>query len=257
MLIEDLRLAYDRVAFARTLGIQPDPWQRDLLNSAADRVILNCSRQSGKSLMSAVIALHRAVYDEASLSLILAPSERQAKETFAKVLGLYRKLGHTVPSDSHRKLGLQLTNGSRIEALPGSERTIRGFSAVDLLILDEASRIEDELYHAVRPMLSVSAGSLLLASTPYGRRGVFFEEWTEGIGWERYLITAKQVPRISETFLIEERQALPRNIFRQEYEAEFVETEDAVFAFEDIERAFDTDLPPLFAGASLADTEVS
>jgi hypothetical protein len=254
-LSQEIRKGVDRVAFAESIGIIPDAWQAQLLRSTSDRVILNCCRQSGKSTMSAVIALHRAIYDEGSLSLILAPAERQAKETLVKLLSLYRGLGHTVPSDSSRKLGLKLANGSRIEALPGSEKTIRGFSAVGLLILDEASRIEDALYHAVRPMLSVSAGSLLMASSPNGRRGVFFEEWTEGIGWERYMITAAQVPRISEAFLEEERQSLPRNIFRQEYEAEFVETEDAVFALEDIERAFDTDLPPLFAGASLADSE--
>jgi hypothetical protein len=257
MLIEDLRLAYDRTEFARSLGIILDDWQRGLLHSTSDRVILNCCRQAGKSSMCALLALHKAVYSAGSLTLILAPAERQAKETFAKVLGLYRKLGHTVASDSYRKLGIELANGARVEALPGSQKTIRGFSAVDLLVLDEAARIEDELYFAIRPMLSVSAGSLLMASSPNGRRGVFFTEWEKGVGWERYMITARQVQRISEAFLEEERQALPRNIFRQEYEAEFVEIEDAVFALEDIERAFDTDLPPLFAGASLADTEMS
>jgi hypothetical protein len=58
---EDLRLALDCVAFARELGIVPDGWQEDLLRSSGGRVLLNCSRQSGKSTMSAVIALHRAL----------------------------------------------------------------------------------------------------------------------------------------------------------------------------------------------------
>ena len=246
MLIEDLRLAYDRVAFARTLGIQPDPWQRDLLNSAADRVILNCSRQSGKSLMSAVIALHRAVYDEGSLTLVLAPSERQAKETFGKVLSLYRKLGHTVSSDSHRKLGLELTNGSRIEALPGSEKTIRGFSAVDLLVLDEAARVADDLYHALRPMLAVSGGALIMLSTPAGERGAFWESWEYGDGWERYRVSAEQVPRISPEFLAEERAALPGRVYRQEYECSFEALEGAIFTMEEIMAVVTDDVPPLF-----------
>jgi hypothetical protein len=248
MLVEDLRLAYDRAAYAQSLGVLPDAWQAQLLRSTSDRVILNCCRQSGKSTMSAVIALHRAIYDEGSLSLILAPSERQAKETFAKVLGLYRKLGHTVPSDSHRKLGLPLANGSRIEALPGSERTIRGFSAVDLLILDEAARVADDLYHALRPMLAVSRGALMLLSTPAGERGAFFEAWTSGssAGWERYRVSADQVPRISAEFLAEERAALPSRVYRQEYECSFEALEGAIFTMDEIMAVVTDDVAPMF-----------
>ncbi len=190
LLADDLRMAYDRAAFARSLGIEPDDWQRALLRSGSERVLLNCCRQSGKSTTAGLIALHRALYRPGSLVLILAPAERQAKETFGKVAQAYRKLGHSVAPDSYRKLGMQLANGSRIEALPGSEKTIRGFSGVDLLVLDEAARVEDGLYFAVRPMLAASGGTLIMLSTPAGRRGVFFEEWTEGVGWERYEVPA-------------------------------------------------------------------
>jgi hypothetical protein len=243
---DDLRLALDRVAFAERLGIIPDRWQRDLLRSDSNHVILNCCRQSGKSSMSAVVALHRAVYSPDSLTLILAPAERQAKETFGKVLTLYRKLGHAIPPDSYRKLGMELTNSSRIEALPGSERTIRGFSGVDLLILDEASRVDDGLYYAIRPMLAVSGGALMMLSTPAGRRGVFYEEWTSGIGWERYEVSVEDVPRITPEFVAEERRALPRRVFDQEYRCQFVEVEDAVFALEDLQRAITDEVAPLF-----------
>jgi hypothetical protein len=74
---DDLRLALDHVAFAEKLGIAPDPWQRDLLRSSSDRILLNCSRQSGKSTMTAVMALHRALYHPDSLILCLAPALRQ------------------------------------------------------------------------------------------------------------------------------------------------------------------------------------
>jgi hypothetical protein len=254
--VAELRHALDRVAFARSLGIEPDPWQEDLLRGGLDRVLLNCCRQSGKSTMAAVIALHRALYYPGSLILILAPSERQAKEAFAKVLTSYRILGHTAPTDSYRKLGLELKNGSRVEALPGTEKTIRGFSGVDMLILDEASRVADDLYYAVRPMLAVSGGSLMMLSTPYGRRGVFHEEWTSEArdpseaGWNRFEVPAQECPRISAAFLEEERQALPRRVFEQEYECKFVETEGAVFAYEDIENAVTADVTPLFGKAS-------
>ena len=243
---DDLRLALDRVAFAEKLGIVPDSWQEDFLRSSSDRVLLNCSRQSGKSTMSAVTALHRALYYPGSLVLCLAPTLRQSQELFAKVAGFYRDLGRPVAPRGERKLSLELENGSRIITLPGSERTIRGFSGANLLLVDEASRVDDELYYAIRPMLAVSGGSLMMLTTPYGKRGVFYNEWTGGLGWERYEVPASQCLRISEAFLEEERRVLPSWVYRQEYECSFEETEDQVFTTEMVEQAVTPEVTPLF-----------
>jgi hypothetical protein len=104
----DLKLALDRVSFARALGLEPDPWQEDLLRSTSDRVLLNCCRQSGKSTMSGLIALHRALYHPGSLILCLAPALRQSQELFGKVLGFYRDLDRPIPAQAERKLSLEL-----------------------------------------------------------------------------------------------------------------------------------------------------
>jgi len=245
-LAEDLKLTLDRVAFAREAGLEPDGWQEELLRSTSGRVLLNCSRQSGKSTMTAVIALHRALYHPGSLILCLAPALRQSQELFGKVLGFYRDLGRPVSPQGERKLSLELENGSRIVTLPGSEKTIRGFSGTSLLVLDEAARVEDELYFAVRPMLAVSGGALMMLSTPHGKRGVFYEEWTGGHGWERYEVSASRCLRISEEFLEEERASLPPFIYRQEYECSFEETEDQVFTTDLIDRALTDEVKPLF-----------
>src|ERR671916_29160 len=187
----------DRLEFATAAGLPDlDPWQEKLLRSDSSRILLNCSRQSGKSTMAAIIALHQALSWPSSLVLILAPAERQAKELFTKVAQAYRVLGHAVPAESYRKMGAELANGSRIEALPGTEKTIRGFSGAALLIVDEAARVEDGLYYAIRPMLAVSGGRLMMLTTPYGKRGVFFEEWSSGEGWERYEVWAEECERI-------------------------------------------------------------
>src|SRR5215216_5329910 len=251
VLRDDLRLALDRVAFARSLGVEPDSWQERLLRSGSDRVLLNCCRQSGKSTMSALIALHRALYHPGSLVLCLAPALRQSQELFAKVSGYYRQLENPARADADRKLSLELANGSRIVTLPGTEKTIRGFSGASLLIVDEAARVEDELYFAVRPMLAVSGGSLLMLSTPYGQRGVFYEAWTNGQGWDRYTVTAEECPRISPEFLAEERLALPERAYRQEYECSFEAVEGAVFDISDW-RESAVDLPAPFSAQELA-----
>jgi hypothetical protein len=247
---DSLRLALDRVAFAESLGMSPDAWQRQLLGSTSKRILMNASRQSGKSTMSAVIALHRAIYHPGSLILCLAPALRQSQELFAKIAGFYTTLGRPVAPQSERRLGLELENGSRIITLPGSEKTVRGYSGASLLLVDEASRVDDALYFAIRPMLAVSGGSLMLLSTPYGKRGVFYEEWMDGAGWERYEVLASQCPRIPATFLEEERRALPARVFRQEYECSFEETDDQVFAHEDVAAAISSEVTPLFGEAS-------
>ncbi len=245
LLRDDLKLALDRAAFAGELGFAPDPWQARLLRSEARRVLLNCSRQSGKTSTTAVLALHEALYEPGSLTLVLGPAERQAKEFFGKVADFYRKLGYEVKPDSERKLGMVLANGSRIEALPGSEKTIRGFSGVDLLILDEAARIDDALYYAVRPMLAVSGGRLVMLSTPFGKRGAYYEEWVGDGDWERYEVPATECPRISAEALEEERKR-GRRYFAQEFMCSFEETEDQMFTHEEVRAAMTDDVKPLF-----------
>ncbi len=248
-----LQAPADRVEFAHSLGLAPDPWQQDLLRSEAEgsRALLNCCRQSGKSTLAAVLALHRALYCPDSLVLCLAPALRQSQELFAKIAGYYRSLRNPVPAQADRKLSLELANGSRILTLPGTEKTVRGFSGASLLLVDEAARVDDSLYHAVRPMLAVSGGSLVLMSTPYGKRGVFFEAWENGgPEWEKYQVPATEVPRIPESFLAEERAALPERVYRQEYCCSFEETDDAVFTYEVVEQAVTADVRPLFGGAA-------
>jgi hypothetical protein len=140
---------------------------------------------------------------------------------------------------------MQLANGSRIISLPGDEETIRGYSGVRLLVVDEAARVPDDLYRSVRPMLAVSQGRLVCLSTPFGKRGFFHGEWHGSATWERVKITADQCPRIKPEFLEEERQALGDRWFRQEYFCSWEEALGAVFSHDAIMRAL-VDLPPLF-----------
>jgi|SRR5215217_4797670 len=239
----------DAPMLARSLGLDPlDPWQEEILTDDAERVLLLCSRQAGKSTIASVMVLHKALYDPGSLNLIIAPSERQAKETFLKCARAYHALGYVDHPESDRRLGLELPNGSRIEALPGSERTIRGFSAVDLVVIDEAARVEDELYEAMRPMLAVSGGRLIMASTPFAKVGIFYQAWTSTNAWKRYKVTAYECPRIPHEFLEEERRSLGERAFRREYLCSFEDNEARVFSSEDIERAKDKTIEPMFRG---------
>jgi len=234
---------------ARLAGLELDPWQREAAESGAAQIILLASRQSGKSTVTAVMAAHTAAARPRSLTLILSPSQRQSQELFRTVKATHAALGAAAPAATQdAALSLVLANGSRIVALPGKEQTIRGFSGVDLLIEDEAARVPDPLYEAIRPMLAVSGGRIVLLSTPWGKRGHFHRVWTEGVGWHRLEVAAPDCPRISAAWLAAERAAVPDFVFRQEYLVEFVEAEGSYFAYDDIRAALDSAVTPLFGG---------
>jgi len=237
-LADDLAMALDPVVFAKRAGMVPDRWQATVLRSRHRRILLNCSRQSGKSSTTAIVALHEATYAPGSLILLLSPGLRQSAELFRKVADAYEVIGETVPSIAETTQKLELANGSRIVSLPGSERTIRGLSAVSLLVIDEASRVPDDLYASVRPMLAVSNGRLIAMSTPWGKRGWFSDAWHDGgDAWQRVKITAEACPRISSAFLEEERRALGDWMYRQEYACDFVDASSSAFRSADIEAA--------------------
>jgi hypothetical protein len=238
----------DASLMAQRAGIVPDPWQSDLLRSDARQMILLCSRQSGKSTVSSILAIHEAIYCPNSLILLLSPSLRQSQELFRKLQSVYNELDSpSLPQTTEESaLRMELSNGSRIVALPGKEATIRGFSGVNLLVIDEASRVPDELYQSVRPMLAVSGGRIVLLSTPFGKRGFFYSEWTDGPGWQKVKITADQCPRINKEWLEREKAMIGDWWYLQEYFCEFVETNDQVFSYDDIQMAISSDVKPLF-----------
>jgi hypothetical protein len=237
----------------QVMGAPPDPWQAMVLTSDDPRIILNCCRQSGKSQTTAIKALHVGLYQPKSLILLLSRSLRQSGELARKVFSAYESSGRTVPPESETKQTLELSNGSRILALPGGdEGAIRGFSGVRLLCIDEASRVPDALWIAVRPMIAVSGGAMLLLSTPFGRRGFFYRVWSESERWLKVQVTAEQCPRLSPEFLAEERVELGY-WYPQEYLAAFLEAEGQLFSDAAIDAAFRDDVTPLFGSADAYD----
>lgn len=164
---------------------------------------------------------------------MVSPTLRQSGELQRKALRFYECVDpRHVGMAEDTKLSIQLTNGSRIIALPGQEDNLRGYSAPALIIEDEASRVKDELAVAIRPMLATSStGRLILLSTPNGKTGHFHKIWTEGgPEWLKIKVTADQIPRISPEFLANERLNMTESQFLQEYYGEFQEAEGAVFS---------------------------
>jgi hypothetical protein len=244
----DLARALDRSLIAADCGIDElDAWQADVLRSDEPRMILLAARQVGKTLTTALKAVSTATLKPGALILILSPSQRQSGEMFRVVLGLLKRMKDGPQIVAESALRCELQNGSRICALPSSESTIRGFSAVDLIICDEAARIPDELFGAVRPMLATSGGSLIMLSTPAGRRGAFFDTWhDENNTWKKVKVAASDCPRISKEFLDSELRELGQKLFESEYGLVFHDSDEAMFASAAIEAAFSPEVSPLW-----------
>ncbi|MCX7057275.1 MAG: terminase family protein [Proteobacteria bacterium] len=240
-----------RLAFARAAGFAPDAWQENALESRSRKLLFNCCRQSGKSTTSALLAVHEAAFVPGGLVLMLAPSLRQSGELFRKCLQIMKGAECPLPAIvSESALRVELDNGSRIIALPGSEATTRGYSAATLVIIDEASRVPDELIAAVRPSLATTNGRLIALSTPNGKRGWFYLEYVSGIDWERTTITSADCARISPEFLKDEERTLGPHVFGQEYLCEFYDPDTAVFSIALIERALSGAVTPLWGHAA-------
>ncbi len=251
-----------------------------------------CSRQTGKSQTAAALALRTAICQDEATVLIISRALRQSAEVLRKVRQFYygmkglkamgygsgrqrgkyqRPIGVRKWQDKESReteqelkrlekdqavsdsvLQMEFSNGSRIISLPCKSETTVGFSAIAMLIMDEAARIPDETYHFLSPTRAVSQGGLVALSTPFGKRGWFWEGWSrcedakqfEGkiVPWHQVKVTVDQCERIDPDWLEEERQDIGERWFSQEYQCSFVDTIDTVFAHDDVKRMF-VDIP--------------
>lgn len=234
-----MRHRLDPAALFEDVVGEPDPWQRKALRSASKRQLYLAARQSGKSSVAAVKALHKAMFEDGSLVLLVSPSLPQSQEIFRKCIQGYRDLGRPEGVAGESALRLELGNGSRIVSLPGSEKTNVGYSA-DLLVVDEAARTPSLLVESMLPTVAATGGAVLALTTPAGARGWFYELWTapevEAV-WERFEATAEECPRIGDDVVEEARTMRGERYVRQEYYCSFEADTDSFFDPEDLERS--------------------
>lgn len=245
---EDVALALDPTLIMRKAGLEPDPWQSDLLLSPEDDWwLVLCSRQSGKTTTVAVLALHTAMVRPGTTVLIVTPSENQSKEVLRSVSDFYFAIhGAPVREDTITALKIELGNRSRILALSGADdKFLRVHSNISLIVADEGARIAPEIFHTIAPMLAVSGGRMVLTSTPWFMRGFMYDAWKNGgDDWRRIKVKATDCPRISPEFLERERRSKPAAWFAQEYMAEWGSVASALFPMDLIQAAMCPDLAP-------------
>jgi hypothetical protein len=243
-LVSDFARALDPCLIARDVGLdQLDDWQAKLIDDPPRRLLCCCGRQVGKSTAAALCALNAVIYQAPATVVMVSPSLRQSVELVRTFHAMWHRLPGRPDAEYETLQRLELANGSRIISLPGSEKTVRGLASVDLIVIDEAARVDDDLLAATRPMLAVSNGALFALTTPAGKRGWFYDQWMKGVGWQRISIKSTECPRISTEFLDQEHEQLGPLIFAQEYLCEFHDEVGSAFLTELIEAAFVADFP--------------
>lgn len=246
------------------------------MRSCSDLLLMNNHRQSGKTTVCGGLAAHKALYKPNSLTLLFAPSLRQAVELYRRSVDILRAVAPEMDKPGYLKATMaELPNHSRIVSLPASERTIRGFSNPDLVVFDESSRIADPLKHSVSAMLLRGAGRMVAPSTPFGKIGWWYEEWKDTFtdptkispgfqtstktiekDGDAYRVEAIQVsidasPFIKPGYIEHERREMPELWFKQEYYCEFLDSINQLIPSAMIDAAFERGktLRPLFSAA--------
>jgi hypothetical protein len=210
----------DPVPWVReVLGVEPTPWQQEFLRAPRGASLLALTaRQVGKTTTAAWAMAHAALFKAGSLSVVACPAQRQSAEAVRRVRENILKADGTLKSDN--VYGLELSNGSRVLALPGSDDSIRGLTVDAWIVADEAARLPTDLIAALRPMRARRPHTrFAMLSTAWSRTDPFWTAWAgDDPSWIRLQATADMAPDlIDPKFLAQERSALGEDAYKREY----------------------------------------
>lgn len=223
------------------------PFQDMILNDESTRILLCCARQIGKTTTVAIKALHYAYFNSPKNIIIVSATKNQSKEVIYRMRQLLRTARFTTwtelsptARDSKSELVIRSKDKksqSRIISLPATDAG-RGYTA-DIAIVDEAAFIENGDYifnQVVEPMTSRTKGSIMLLSTPNGKRGFFWNCYHSDY-YSVYHFDWQVNPETKEEEMKEKRTRMTTREFQAEYEARFVASKSAYFTHEEIKKA--------------------
>jgi hypothetical protein len=227
------------------LGVEPTKWQEDFLRAPRGASILALTaRQCGKTTTAAWGMAHAALFSPGSLSVVACPAQRQSSEAVRRVREAVIKAGGELEADN--TFTLELTNGSRVMALPGSDDSIRGLTVDAWIVADEAARLSNDLIAALRPMRARRPEArFAMLSTAWSRTDPFWMAWAgDDQSWIRLKATADtDTVRYDPEFLKQERRALGEADYKREYLGIPMGGQASPFTWELYERATHVHMP--------------
>lgn len=212
-------------------------YQLDFARSDARFRVVAAGRQVGKSRTLAKVSLFEASTRAGILILVVSAGDEAAKRLLADCVALANAsdaLRGSVVDDG--KSLLTLSNGSTIRSVPASIRQIRGWP-VDLLIIDEAGFIDNEIWDAALPAIISRPGSrVVVASSPWGTSEHWYRAlWNRGMdspdeNYRSWQWSSYDSPLADKKLLDELKESRPRWWFASEVLGEFTEESGAFFS---------------------------
>ncbi len=213
--------------------------QREICESDARFRDVCCGRRFGKTRLVAAecLAAARRSYPHGRSPRVwlVAPTFKVGNEAWDLPGGIL-DLGKNVMRKVHRTDRRYWVKGGGLIELRTADRedNLRG-GGLDFLAIDEAGMISERAWRALRPTVSDRGGRVLRAGTPRGRNW-WYREWKKGQpgpdgdpDYRSWQMSSNTSPYFSSEEWGAARGQLPADWFRQEYEAEFLESMAAVF----------------------------
>ena len=200
------------------LEVEPEAWQAEFLRAPLGAsIVALTARQVGKTTTASWAIAHHMLFTAGGLSVIACPALRQSGEAVRRVRDILVKVGAALSTDN--VYALELKNGSRVLALPGSDDSIRGLTVDGWIVADEAARLSPNLIAALGPMRARRPRArLAMLSTAWSRTDPFWTVWEDqDPSWIRLKATAETVSFFSDQFLQQERRILGDHAFEREY----------------------------------------
>lgn len=265
--VESIALAADPVLYARErMNANPIGYQEQIMRDRNQYIGIVCARQVGKTWTVGMKSGHFAASTPNGLGLIFAPSEQQAVNLLNAARPYIRQSGVEIVDDLKKEI--VFSNGAELRALPGSTKTIRGWSGPGLLIIDEAAFSDNDLWYAVEPMIAGSGGQVIALSSADATYGFFYDAMTgDDPHWSRYKVTAYEWLRVNlpadiaaktgydREWLEWKRNTLPERIFKREYLAEFVDPVGTLISADVAKRA-EQEMDDLFDSSGRSEDHV-
>jgi hypothetical protein len=188
-----------------------------VLGSSSRRILVNAHCWAGKTAAAVHLVAATAFDRPGSLVLVVVPNVRTAS-AFLGRLNRWRP-------DWDTRTAL-FPGGSRVTCVADDVDTVAGYSHPDVVVVDEAARVSDEVHDLLDSVCSRAGGGarLVKLSTPCGARGRFHADWTGGDDWERIELRASRNPRVDREWLAEMRRSHSERHYAQDFECEFLES---------------------------------
>ena len=210
------------------IDASPHPSQLRVHRSPARFKVLACGRRWGKTRLGVNECLDAAA--RGKRAWWVAPTYKMSEVGWRPIRRIAAKAGATIRKADRT---IDFANGGEIVVRSADNPdSLRG-EGLDLVVIDECAYIPEAAWSEVlRPALADREGKAYFISTPKGRNW-FWRLWQRGLNpdveWESWQLPTSDNPHIKPTEIEAARQMLPELTFEQEFLAEFLEHEGAVF----------------------------